>query len=402
VFYLSPVVSTTGDFFEIKMLMYIEKKYSVILALLTVLFVIKGTAEIYPHANYILGDGTAFGNDSTTPQNVLVDSGQILFKKGNSFLTSLDAEHTNEKYIAELSELETQYHNTTNNTRTLIHLLRMARVKKLFKDRNDYKRLLIDLAKVSARLKLYPLAMASYFESESDNEDNGASGNGVFDDGKALSVVDSTAIRRAEEAHRASKAVDVVNILESFDDRKSAARYAVIILVKQPVSGKGNAFSGLNNVGHMFITLIKYNEDQTAVSRSFGFYPDKISKNNTFSATPIDPEALSVFKDDSAHNWDEAVGKFISAKRFEKILRLLLRYGQKPYNLNQNNCTDFGLHVAGIGGINIFGTKGKWPLGSGNNPGSAGESILHDQLVNTDSESKAGLFICFAENIAGN
>jgi hypothetical protein len=402
VFYFSPVVSTTGVFFKTIRLMHMVKKYFAIPALLSVLFVLKSPAEIYPLRNYVPADGIEFGNDSTTPQNVLINSGRILFEMGNSYLPSLDAEPGNERYSVELSELETEYHNTTNNTRTLFHLLRMARVKKMFKDRNDYKRLLIDLAKVSARLKLYPLAMASYFESESDNEDNAGLGNPVFEDGKVLSLVDSMATRRTEEASRVSEPVDVVNILESFDDRKPAARYAVIILVKQPVSGKRNAFSGLNNVGHMFITLIKYNQDQTAVSRSFGFYPDMINKNNTFSATPIDPVALSVFKDDSAHNWDEAVGKFISAKRFEKILKLLLRYEQKPYNLNQNNCTDFGLHVAGIGGINIFGTKGKWPLGSGNNPGSAGESILHDHLINTDSESKTGLFICFAKNLAGN
>jgi hypothetical protein len=403
VFYFTPAVSTPGVFFEIKMVMHIDKKYSVMLAILTILFVIKSQAENYRHGSADVGEGINFREDSTTPQNALVNSRRTAFEMGDSLLPFLDIDYGNQKYIAELSDLETDYHKTTDNTRTLVHLLRMVRVKKLFKDKNNYKRLLIDLAKVSARLKLYPLAMASYFESESYNEDNTGPGNDFFvDDGTVLSGVDTTATRRAEVENQESQPVDVYNILESFDDRKLAARYAVIILVKQPVSGKANAFTRLNNVGHMFITLIKYNEDHTAVTRSFGFYPDKINKSNTFSATPIDPVALSVFKDDSAHNWDEAIGKFISAKRFEKILKLLLRYDQKPYNLNQNNCTDFGLHVAGIGGINIFATKGKWPLGSGNNPGSAGQSILQNKLVNTDLENKAGLFICVAKNLGRN
>ena len=70
----------------------------------------------------------------------------------------------------------------------------------------------------------------------------------------------------------------------------------------------------------MFITLIKYNTDNSFVSRSFGFYP---RKGSVFSATPIHPSSPSVFKDDALHDWDELAGKFISPITFQKIIDLL-------------------------------------------------------------------------------
>lgn len=131
----------------------------------------------------------------------------------------------------------------------------------------------------------------------------------------------------------------------------------------------------------MFITLIKFNRDSGYVSRTFGFYPEK---DNLLSATPIMPTSTSVFKDDEGHDWDEMVGKFISKRRFRKILRMVKQYSRSKYNLNKNNCTDFGLCVAAIAGIKIEDTRGSWPLGSGNNPASAGQSILEGKVEDTD------------------
>jgi len=144
-------------------------------------------------------------------------------------------------------------------------------------------------------------------------------------------------------------------------------------------------------VGHMFITLIKYNTDSSCVSRSFGFYPHK---DNLVSATPISPSSSPVFKDDALHDWDEAIGKFISRKRFEKIIRLITHYEYRSYHLNKNNCTDFGLYAAAVAGIAIKNTYSSWPFGSGNNPANAGQSILEGKFMNADTQNKQGLFIC--------
>jgi hypothetical protein len=383
--------------------MFIKEKYFAFFVAVTILFVTKSSAENNFSSYYFISGTNNSMCDSSAPQNLLANSNRFVFKLSDSILPALDIDYRNEKYLSELSDVETDYNKSKNNAKAMIHLLRVMHFKKMFKDKNTHRRLLIDLAKVSARLKLYSLAMESYFESESYNDENSSPPKEFFiDERRILSNLDTTINRHDEGVSPESKPVNVFNILESFDDNKPAIGYALIVHVKQPISGKRKAFTGINNVGHMFITLIKYNEDNTAVTRSFGFYPDKINKNNTFSATPIDPSALSVFKDDTLHNWDEAIGKFISQKRFGKILKLLARYDQKLYNLNQNNCTDFGLNIAGIGGINIFDTKGKWLLGSGNNPASAGQSILDNKIINADTESKEGLFICSSKSLDKN
>ena len=92
------------------------------------------------------------------------------------------------------------------------------------------------------------------------------------------------------------------DILNSFQDGKTATAYAIILHVKQPIPGRGKAFCHFNNVGHAFITLVKLNVDNSTVSRSFGFYP---AKKSFLSATPVHPGDQSVIKDDALHPWDE-------------------------------------------------------------------------------------------------
>ena len=133
----------------------------------------------------------------------------------------------------------------------------------------------------------------------------------------------------------------------------------------------------------MFITLIKYNSDAAYTSRTFGFYPDK---DNFLSATPIIPTSSSTFKDDQQHDWDEMIAKFIPRRSFNRILRMVKKYSKTKYNLNKNNCTDFGLCIANVAGIQIEDTHGSWPLGSGNNPGFAGQSISDDKVLNDDED----------------
>jgi hypothetical protein len=188
------------------------------------------------------------------------------------------------------------------------------------------------------------------------------------------------------------------DIWDPFEDGKTASSYALLLQVKQPLPGKRKSYTGINNVGHTFITLIKYNTDNTYVSRSFGFYPNK---RGILSATPLHPRAPSVFKNDSLHEWDEAVGKFISCRKFQRIIRIIKRYNLREYDLNQNNCTNFGLNVAMIAGISIRETSGRWPLGEGSNPANAGQSILEGKIGNTDGDSAEPLFISRSSALAG-
>jgi hypothetical protein len=195
-----------------------------------------------------------------------------------------------------------------------------------------------------------------------------------------------------------SDTIDGRAIWGPFEDGKTASSYAFLLYVKQPLPGKRKSFTGINNVGHTFITLIKYNTDNTYVSRSFGFYP---KKRGFLSATPFHPGAPSVFKNDSLHEWDEAVGRFISYRKFQRIIRIIKRYNLREYDLNQNNCTNFGLNVAMIAGISIRETRGHWPLGKGSNPANAGQSILEGKIDNTDDDAPEPLFIGRSSVLAG-
>ena len=237
------------------------------------------------------------------------------------------------------------------------------------------RRLFLDLAKVSSRLRLYPLTMKCFYNITAQTDDL---------------PQDSTLYRDQSVAE--SVPVNLDSIRSAFADGKQAIAYALLLHIKQPVAGKRKAFVHLSNVGHTFITLIKYNRDNTVVCRSFGFYPQK---STLLSATPLHPSSPSVFKNDSRHQWDETAGKFISARQFDTIIGSLQAYDHKTYNLNHANCTDFGLEMARIAGIRLNRTIGHWPLGKGNNPGSAGQSMLEGNLTNSDPLGPDALFVSF-------
>jgi hypothetical protein len=308
-----------------------------------------------------------------------------------------------------------------------IGLHKIGGVKAVVWSRKLRFRFYSDLAGVSARLKLYPLAMKCYYNAvhvagEGDTaalvveEDELPQLGGPAERGTAgpagvgLGAGDSAGRGAAGQTGvglgtgglaglgaggpmgvgARSEPIKMSDLLAAFEDGKEAASYAILAEVKQPVPGKRKAFTHINNVGHMFITLIKYNKDKSVVCRSFGFYPHKSS---LFSATPIWPHSPSVVKDDAGHDWDEAAGKFISARRFRKIVEVLRSYDGRDYDLNHNNCTDFGLAIARLGGIGIAGASGHWPLGRGNNPGCAGQSMLEGKVSNVDEEDGAPLFV---------
>jgi hypothetical protein len=312
-------------------------------------------------------------------------------------------------------------------------LLRLSRVRKGPLTYKAGYRLFSDLAGVSARLKLYSLAMRCYYKALEYRHPGMLSGyriplfiypdttHGVAGDDRMLAQADSDLIGdpgedgisdSSFEEHLPatdsglyafdnytrgaqnrvpveSPLVKISEILASFEDGKQARSYALILQVKQPLPGKRKAFTHINNVGHMFVTLIKYNVDHSVVTRSFGFYPHK---TNFFAGTPIHPGSAATFKDDAQHDWDEVVGKFVSHRRFYKIIDLLKQYDRLSYNLNRNNCTDFGLSVAALGGIRIANTRGRWPLGKGNNPANAGQSILEERFQNVDPDYGEPLF----------
>ena len=180
-------------------------------------------------------------------------------------------------------------------------------------------------------------------------------------------------------------------IVEAFLDKKAATHYALALLIKQPIPGKKNTNTGLGEVGHSFIALIKYNEDQSAICKTFGFYPEE---GQLIPVNPVAPKANSVIKDDAEHSWDQLLGKFVTKTQFEKILEYIDHNIDNQYHLSHYNCSDFALMLAEIANIQIEETVGPWPLGKGDNPGYIGQSILGGKYLNRDTKNKEGLFTC--------
>lgn len=328
-------------------------------------------------------------------------------------LLPVNARHIEKEDLApDLLEAQADYDRTRDEGKGLGRLLRVIKIKRLITDSRRGYRLFTNLARFSARLKLYPLAMKFYNKAGEYRKNTllswyqspvfaDSAGLAAADSAEGIPLVDSAtcswlqgvdSLSSLTPRHTTvSPPVQVCNLRESFRDGKIALSYALILHDKQPIPGKRRSYTHINNVGHMFITLIKYNSDNTFTARSFGFYPHK---KNIFSATPLHARAPSVFKDDALHDWDESIGKFISAARFERILDVLTKYDHAIYNLNRNNCTDFGLDIASLVGINIADTRGTWPLGRGNNPANAGQSLLEGKFRDTDAGDQVPLFVC--------
>lgn len=286
----------------------------------------------------------------------------------------------------------------TKVNRQFSRVLKHIRVSDMASQGVTDKKAYTRMADLFVRLKLYPLAMKCYLKTLPVVSAN-ANNKRHFDEPQVLaddSLADNTALdinlrddtvfsQKTQwlEKHANEKRSDAIGsqkIAEAFNDGKTAIAYALLFHVKQPVPGKQRVFHWINT-GHTFITLIKYNDDSTCVTRSFGFYP---KKDNILSATPLLPSTSATFKDDAGHNWDELIGKFISRHKFKRILKLVSQFSETDYQLSSNNCTDFAVSAATIAGIYIGNTKAKWPLGSGNNPGSTGQSIIKNNVSTDD------------------
>ncbi len=322
------------------------------------------------HAGSGKGYSVAFNYDSLLPEH------KYESLHAGSYLEILDAENN--------------FRQSGNMQKTMMKLLRIAGMKKTLRNNTPGTRLLMDIANISTRLKMYPLAMKCYCQAIRIKREKGLAGymdvqhRMETDNNLRLILADTIEINRyAFVPVTESLPVLSRDIQESFQDGKSAVAYAIIMHVKQPIYGKRKAFCHFNNVGHTFITLVKLNDDNSSVSRSFGFYP---AKESILAATPVHPGDQSVIKDDALHPWDETVAKFITEKKFNRILANLEQYSSTRYNLNRKNCTDFGLSEAMIAGIDIKETAGRWPLGKGNNPANAGQSLLEKKFENRDLE----------------
>jgi len=310
-----------------------------------------------------------------------------------------------------------------HNRKAFIQLRRLLKMKHQAGDENAVAHLYYNMAVVMARIKNYPVALSCFYkagnmvpqfafkkkhgrmravdssfrlseqgpvpnEDSADTEEPEAFSDSMID--ASLLALDTLQIPDRIKDSSAT-VVNSESVIDAFADNKKGSAYAVAIHIKQPVAGKKKAFFKLGQVGHMYITLIKFNEDKTVVSKTFGFYPQK---GSLFPVNPLFPSIQATLKNDAVRNWDEMIGRFVTQKNFTRILSFIDESLDKDYHLSKFNCSDFALGVAGLADIQIEETSGTWPLGRGNNPGCAGQSVLSGKFKNLETNSLRGLFAC--------
>ncbi|MEO9210147.1 MAG: hypothetical protein ABI208_03565, partial [Ginsengibacter sp.] len=162
----------------------------------------------------------------------------------------------------------------------------------------------------------------------------------------------------------------------------SSHKYKVKICIDQPTpgtrstwnlssSGAQNSSSGSNlvNVGHAFLILTEVAPTGT-ITRNVGFYPQN-------SVTPYTPKDKGELNNDEQHPYNISLTIDVNSGQFFNILNYILKVkssGQN-YDLDNYNCTSFGIRALLAGQVYLPSTIGTWPGGSGNNPGDLGEDI---------------------------
>lgn len=164
-----------------------------------------------------------------------------------------------------------------------------------------------------------------------------------------------------------------------FDINQSAT---LTIYVQQGNEGTRDLV-GTNQVGHVFIGI-----KQGGIERLYGFYP-KSSSNTAMVAVG------KSYESELRSNGGELYHVSISATISSKQLTAIINYANSPpsiYNVNSYACTDFGIAIGKLGGINLPSTKSSSLVFHGTSPGNLGEDIRTGSFpgtIKTTTKSKA-------------
>ncbi|AOR28587.1 hypothetical protein FORMB_15470 [Formosa sp. Hel1_33_131] len=151
---------------------------------------------------------------------------------------------------------------------------------------------------------------------------------------------------------------DLTDFFECFDATQDAV---VTVYAKEPIPGSGDANDG-SYVGHSFVSI-----SQGVNTSVFGYYPvsDWIS--------PLNTSGTAVLGNDGSgnENFTASISTSITGAQLQQIINASINF-TSTYNLNNYNCTDFGIEIGNLGGLGLPAANGTWPGGSGSNPGALG------------------------------
>ena len=149
--------------------------------------------------------------------------------------------------------------------------------------------------------------------------------------------------------------------------------FTFTIYVDQPNPGTRDTYLGSIfgsdpiDAGHTFVSL-SYNDGTTTNTVTYGLYPAS-------GVTPKQPETYGAVVDNGGHTYDVAMTFDVSCSDFNTLMNQSLGLEGQNYDLNSNNCTDFGLGIANSIDSGIPDSKGIWGFWGGTNPGDLGEDL---------------------------
>lgn len=175
-----------------------------------------------------------------------------------------------------------------------------------------------------------------------------------------------------------SSKVDPKTKTKCFDKTKPAK---IIIYVEQPIP---NSREITADIGHTFIGI-----EQGGITRYLGFYPDSPG------ATLVGDKSVDAeIHDNSGSPFDVSISTTVTSAQLTKVINLINNY-PKIYNLEEYNCSDFGIQIGKEAGLSLPATIGKYSnilfKFEGRNPADLGEDIRKvKQTGNIKINNKSG------------
>ncbi len=171
--------------------------------------------------------------------------------------------------------------------------------------------------------------------------------------------------------------IDPKEELKCYDNKKGGK---LTVYVQQP---KENSLLlvGPNEVGHVFVGI-----EQDGRKKFFGFYPDSGAST---ALVAVNRQYPSEVRDNSGTLYHVSISTNINANQMKKVLDYARNY-PKNYQLQNYACTEFGVEMGNLAGLNLPKTTVKDPesgglLFEGRSPAKLGQEI---RAMKSDSKKK--------------
>lgn len=197
--------------------------------------------------------------------------------------------------------------------------------------------------------------------------------------------------------------IDVRELMNCFNNidqttLSPSSTFSITVYIEQPVPNTTETYSG-TDPGHTFVSM-NINDPSNPINnitQTFGYYPatsvNPVLGNNT---------ANGEFRDNSGHNYHVSATTNLNLSDFYNLVNFVDGWGNSipQYNLETNNCTDFGIQVGNFAGMSLPDTTGSWSvdvplvgeveLGSGSNPGNLGQDVRALNTLNVTVNATTG------------